>query len=295
MKTITTTDQVQLAITEAGSGTAIIFVHEFAGDMDSWHLQIRHFARSYHCIAFNARGYPPSDVPTDPAAYSQDRARDDIRDVMDALGIEHAHIVGISMGGFACLHFGLRYPERALSLLVAGCGYGAEPAQRPAFQRDALTLARTLETQGMAKIAPTYARGPARVQFENSDPIGFAEFEHALAAHSTMGSARTMAGVQAARPSLWDLAPQLRALHVPVLILNGDEDQGCLTPGLFLKEHLPACGLATLPCTGHTPNLETPAWFNLFAEDLFHRSELGKWPVRDPRSRNTSALGEVKS
>ncbi|MYN13889.1 alpha/beta fold hydrolase [Pusillimonas sp. TS35] len=293
MKTITTSDQVRLAVTEHGSGDAIVFVHEFAGDMRSWHLQIRHFARRYRCVAFNARGYSPSDTPDDVDLYSQSRARDDIRDVMNALGIERAHVVGLSMGAFATLHFGLEYPERAVSLLLAGCGYGAEPARRAAFQKDAQTLAQTLEAQGMKAIAPQYARGPARVQFEGSDPLGFAEFEQALATHSTIGSARTMAGVQAMRPSLWDMTDRLRALTVPVLIVNGDEDQGCLTPGLFMKEHIASCGMATLPCTGHTPNLEEPALFNMLAEDLFHRSELGKWPMRDPRSMSGSALGDI--
>jgi len=292
--TITASDHVRLSVTDVGTGSAIVFIHEFAGDRHSWHLQMRYFARRYRCVAFNARGYPPSDVPEELACYSQERARDDIRDVMDGLGLERAHLVGLSMGAFAALHFGLAYPERAVSLLVAGCGYGAQPETRKNFQQDALALAQTLQTQTMAQVARQYARGPARVQFERSDPFGFAEFEQALATHSTTGSARTMAAVQAMRASLWDLAPQLQTMNVPVLILNGDEDQGCLLPGLFLKEHIPACGMVTLPCTGHTPNLEEPALFNTFAEDLFHRSELGRWPTRDPRSRSQSVLGDVR-
>src|SRR5215831_5102121 len=104
-------------------GSSGRLLHEFAGDYRSWETQVRHFARSYRCISYNARGYPPSDVPADGERYSQDRARDDIRAVLDALKIDKAHIVGLSMGGFAALHFGFTYPQRARSLVVAGCGY----------------------------------------------------------------------------------------------------------------------------------------------------------------------------
>src|SRR5216117_2732532 len=104
---------------DVGEGIPLIFVHEFAGEARSWHLQVRFFARRYRTIAFNARGFPPSDVPEDPKAYSQDLAVEDIRGMLDALDIKKAHICGLSMGGYATLHFGLRFPERALSLVVA--------------------------------------------------------------------------------------------------------------------------------------------------------------------------------
>ena len=133
MPHLTTDDGISLYYEETGSGTPIVLVHEFADDYRGYEGQMRYFGRRYRAIAYNARGYPPSDVPEDPGRYSQDRARDDIRAVLDALAIDQAHIVGISMGGFATLHFGLAYPERALSLVVAGCGYGAEPGKRQQF------------------------------------------------------------------------------------------------------------------------------------------------------------------
>ena len=128
MAKATTDDGVGLYYEETGSGAPIVFVHEFAGDLRSFEPQVRYFSRRYRCILYNARGYPPSDIPADVESYSQERARDDIRSVLDALKIDKAHIVGVSMGGFAVLHFGFAYPGRALSLVVAGCGYGAEPA-----------------------------------------------------------------------------------------------------------------------------------------------------------------------
>src|SRR5882762_10277402 len=87
----TTDDGVRLYYEETGSGSPIIFVHEFAGDHRSWELQLQHFGRRYRAITYAARGYPPSDVPEDPASYSQNRAADDILAVLDHLAIPKAH------------------------------------------------------------------------------------------------------------------------------------------------------------------------------------------------------------
>lgn len=128
MPYVTADDGVKIYYEDVGQGLPIVFVHEFGGDFRSYEAQVRYFGRRYRCVAYNARGYLPLDVPDDERAYSQDRARDDVRAVLDGLRIDQAHIVGISMGGFATLHFGMAYPRRASSLVVAGCGYGAEPA-----------------------------------------------------------------------------------------------------------------------------------------------------------------------
>jgi pimeloyl-ACP methyl ester carboxylesterase len=124
----TAADGVKLYYEEAGSGTPIVFVHEFGDNYRSWEQQVGFFSRRYRCIVYAARGYPPSDIPADVERYSQRQACDDIAAVMDHLGLVKAHIVGISMGGFATLHFGLNHASRALSLTAAAAGYGAEKA-----------------------------------------------------------------------------------------------------------------------------------------------------------------------
>ncbi len=208
MPVLSTDDGVKLHYEEAGSGTPIVFVHEFAGDYRSWEPQLRHFSRRYRCIAYNARGYPPSDVPEDFEGYSQERAREDIRCVLDALGLERAHIVGFSMGAFATLHFGMRYGcrglkslTRALSLTVAGGGYGAHPVQHAKFQADSRENAKAILEKGMAHFAATYGHGPTRVQLQNKDQRSFDEYVRQLSEHSALGSANTMLGYQARRPS----------------------------------------------------------------------------------------------
>jgi pimeloyl-ACP methyl ester carboxylesterase len=291
MPHLTTDDGVRLYYEETGAGTPIVFVHEFADDYRGYEGQLRYFARRYRPIAYNARGYPPSDVPDDPARYSQDRARDDIRAVLDGLAIQKAHIVGISMGGFATLHFGLAYPERALSLVVAGCGYGAEPGKRQQFHEETAKTVALIESAGMKAASETYAIGPTRVQFQNKDPRGWAEFAARLADHSTLGSANTMRGVQARRPSLWDLTDRMCRLEVPSLIMTGDEDEPCLEPGLLMKRTIPTAALVVFPNAGHAVNLEEPDLFNRTLDEFFHQVESGRWPRRDPRSVTGSILG----
>ena len=291
MPHLTTDDGVRLYYAETGAGAPIVFVHEFADDYRGYEAQLRYFARRYRSIAYNARGYPPSDVPDDPGRYSQDRARDDIRAVLNGLAIRKAHVVGISMGGFATLHFGLAYPERALSLVVAGCGYGAEPGRRQQFHEETAKTVALIESGGMKVASETYAIGPTRVQFQNKDPRGWAEFAARLADHSTRGSANTMRGVQARRPSLWDLTDRMRNLEVPTLIMTGDEDEPCLEPGLLMKRTIPTAALVVFSNTGHAVNLEEPDLFNRTLDEFFHQVESGRWPRRDPRSVTGSILG----
>jgi pimeloyl-ACP methyl ester carboxylesterase len=284
MPYITADDGVRLYYEEAGAGTPLIFVHEFAGDYRSFETQMRYFARRYRCIAYNARGYPPSDVPVEPERYAQARARDDIRAVLDGLAIARAHVVGVSMGAFATLHFGLVYPERASALVIAGCGYGADPARREQFQQEAEAAAERFTTLPPVDSANGYALGPTRVQLQNKDPRGWEEFRRMLAEHSVHGSALTLRGVQKLRPSLYDLVDQLRRMTTPALIMAGDEDEPCLEASVMLKRKIPTAGLAILPRTGHAMNLEEPALFNALVAEFFHQVEAGRWTTRDPRS-----------
>ena len=277
MPHLTTDDGVKLHYEEAGAGTPIVFVHEFAGDLRSWDPQLSHFSRRYRCIAYNARGYPPSDVPESMERYSQERARDDVLAVMDALKIQRAYVVGLSMGGFATLHFGIKYSARALGLVVSGCGYGAVPSQREEFQRSSRANAKAMLEEGMAKFAATYGHNASRLQLRSKDPRGFDRYIRYLSEHSALGSANTMLGYQARRPSLYDLRTEMAGITAPTMVVAGDEDDATLEPGLLMKRTIPRAGLVVLPRSGHALNLEDPALFNGIVEDFFHQVESGRW------------------
>lgn len=291
MPAITTDDGVRLHVEQTGAGEPILFIHEFAGDHRSWEPQVRHFSRNYRCITYAARGYPPSDVPADPAAYSQARAVADAVAVLTALDIPKAHVVGLSMGGFTALHLVLWHPDRVRGAVVAGAGYGAHPDRQDAFRAECEATAAAFDAEGAVEVAKRYALGPARVQFQNKNPRGWAEFAAQLGEHSSSGSALTMRGVQSGRPSLYALRAELAAIQTPVLILVGDEDEGCLETDLMLKRTIPTAGLQILPQTGHTANLEEPDLFNAAVDRFLAAVEHGGWRRRDPRSLSTSTTG----
>ncbi len=266
-------DGVRLYYEETGSGYPILFIHEYAGDYLSWEPQLRYFSRRYRCIAYNARGYPPSDVPETAEAYGQDQATDDASRVLAHLGIARAHIVGLSMGGFAAAHFGLRHGAAARSLVVGGCGYGSAPDDHATFAGWCRDNADRIDEIGMAAFGPPYFDTPARATLKRKVPREFDESLRRFCAHSVLGAAMHMRHVQGERPSLWDFEDQLAALAMPVLIVNGDVDEQCHVTGAYLKRTIPDSGHWMLPDTGHAINLEEPELFNQGLERFFAAAE----------------------
>ena len=291
MSFIKTDDNVKLFYESTGKGEPIIFVHEFAGDYRSWEPQINYLSRYYQCISFCARGYPPSEVPENESSYSQERAWRDILSVMDNLKIEKAHIVGLSMGGFATLHLGINAQDRVLSLVIAGCGYGAIPIDKTNFNKEAdfsnisLDSAKIILNEGMDKFGSEYALGPSRVQFQNKDSKGWQLFNDQLIKHDPVGSANTLLGVQNKRPNLYSLEKEISDITCPTLIINGDEDDMCLEVGLYLKRTIKTAGLLLVPKTGHTINLEEPDLFNNHLFKFFTAVNSSSWGSRDKRAK----------
>lgn len=279
MPHVTTSDGVRLYCEEAGRGDAIVFVHEFAGHHLSWETQMRYFARRYRCITFQARGWPPSDVPEKPESYSQARAADDIADVMAGLGLSRAHIVGLSMGATAALEFAIRHPGKGLSITAAGAGSGAtrDPEARKRFSAEALGVAELIEKDGIKALGDRYLSAPARQQLLIKDPRGYDEFKRQFVEGADKGRALTMRGVQSARAPMFEREAELKAIREPVLIVCGDEDDATLDVSLFMKRTIPRAGLMVFPRTGHGINLEEPAGFNAVVQDFIHAVEKDRW------------------
>jgi len=276
-------NNVKLYYEEAGSGIPILFVHEFAGDWRSWEAQVRFFSSRYRAITFSARGYPPSDVPDSPEAYSQDLQIADVKGLLGALGVDKAHVCGLSMGSYTTLLFGLKFPERARSLTIAGSGYGSGQ-NRQEFHRRVTEIAEKMMGEGMKAVSEGYTQGPTRVQLQNKNPRAWEEFCRQFEEHSAVGSAYTLLGVQRQRPSVMDLGEQLKTLNLPALIMLGDEDDPGMEGSLFMKRNLPRAGLEIYPRSGHPLNLEEPERFNRSLLDFITAVDAGHWEPRDPRS-----------
>jgi pimeloyl-ACP methyl ester carboxylesterase len=266
---------VDIYYEEAGTGPALVFSHEFAGSWESWEAQMRFFARRYRTIAYNNRGYPPSSVPEEAAAYSEEQSVEDLRALLDALGVERAFLCGLSMGGGVVLKFGLRHPQRCLGLVVAGAGSGSE--NRAQFEAGVEAWLEVFGRGDMKAALAVTAANPTRVRLQQKDPLGWASFSEQFLRHSPLGSAHTLREVQVKRRTIYQVEEEMRGLNVPVLILVGDEDAPCIGPALLMKRTLPNAGLMMFPKSGHAINLEEPELFNRAVQDYLTAVERGDW------------------
>jgi proline iminopeptidase len=280
----TTSDNVQLYFEEAGHGTPILFVHEFAADYASWEPQMRYFSRSHRCITYSARGYIPSHIPEQADDYSYKHFRDDAIAMLDFLKIKAAHLVGLSMGAYSALQVGIHAPDRALSLTLAGVGSGFEKERLQGFRDQCMAHAQEFEKGDPDVVARVSGMAPGRIAFLLKDPRGFKEFYDALAKHDAQGSAHTQRGFQGGRPPLYEFEDDIGRVTQPTLIIVGDEDDSCIEASLYLKKHIATSGLAMFPKTGHVLNQEEPALFNETLERFLVQAEAGRWGARDPRS-----------
>jgi pimeloyl-ACP methyl ester carboxylesterase len=269
---------IELYYEETGTGFPVVFCHEFAGDYRSWDPQVRAFDRLYRCVTYSHRGYPPSSVPSEPDAYSQDFLISDLHALVLQLRLEKAHFVGFSMGGNVVLNFALRYPELCRSISVVGTGAGTTNRER--FVEDIDTVVGLIRSRGIGAFAEKYSEGPTRQPYKRKDPHGWAVFRSQLAEHSAEGQAHTMQGVMLQRPTIFSLESALRGLRVPALIAIGDEDEPCVDVAAFLKRVLPSAGLLVLPQSGHAINLEEPSLFNAAVLDFWRMVEAERWPQR---------------
>jgi pimeloyl-ACP methyl ester carboxylesterase len=266
-----------------GDRPVILFLHEYAGDHRSWGAQVAALKDRYRCLAVSARGYPPSDCPDDPAAYSQQLMNADALAVLDAAGVNKAHVVGLSMGAFTALQLAQFHSGRLLSATVAAGGSGSaeDPAAREGFVTEALGLAAMMEKQG-AIPAEAMCKGPTRIQLRAKDEAAWRMSVEHLSSHPARAAAHMLRGVQVGRPSLRDQEDTLAAVKLPVLLMVGDEDTSCLHVNVWLKGIMPAARLMVFPASGHALNLEEPDLFNAALARFLALVESGGWRPRDP-------------
>jgi pimeloyl-ACP methyl ester carboxylesterase len=268
---------VNIYFEETGSGFPLVFAHEFAGDYRSWEMQVRYFSRQYRCITYNARGYPPSGVPSGASDYSQRHSVEDLYGLLKHLGIDKAYIVGLSMGGATAVNFAIAHPEATAALVLCGTGSGSDAEQRSVWENQMEQNAAIMSSQGLAAVADTYGRSPNRMQYLRKDPRGWQEFFQQFSDHSALGSAMTIRNTLLKRPTVYQLEAQLQGMKMPTLIMVGDEDEACIAPSLFMKRYIPGAGLLMFPSSGHLINLEEPEMFNHQLARFLGIVEAGRW------------------
>jgi len=164
-------------------------------------------------ITYNHRGYPPSSVPKEALAYSQEQLVEDLRQLLGHLGVRLAHIGGCSMGANVALNFGLAHPEMAKSLIVVGCGSGT--VDREPFVRAQLARADELEREGIDALVRNFETLATRRAFREKDPRGWEEFVRYVREHDAVACAHLMRGVIMKRKTIFELEAKLRELRRP--------------------------------------------------------------------------------
>ena len=285
MPHITARDGTRLYYEEAGSGSPVIFVHEYAGDYRTWEMQMRFFSRAHRCITYSQRGYPPSDVPKDGARYSQDIARDDVLAVMDALKVDKAHVVGHSMGAYTALHVGIHAPARCISVVAAGCGWGSSPDAKKREEMKALAAetGKMFAEEGIAR-RPLRNMPTRRCARHRRTRIRAATPNSPACCRSIprkgMRTPCSISSSSGRRYGRW--RADLKKFSVPLLVIVGDEDEPCIDGSVYLKRTAPTAGLLVIPRTGHNVPTEEPAAFNTALADLFAAAEAGRWLAHKP-------------
>ena len=266
---------VALYYESTGEGVPVVLCHEFAGDLRAWEPQVRFLARRYRVVAFNYRGYPPSDVPEDPRGYGPEGLVADLLGLLDGIGLERVHLVGLATGGNLVLNFAIAHPERVRSLIVAGAGAGT--VDRPAWLEAARRFADDIARDGCEGIVANVADAPQRVIFRTKDPRGWQEFVDGMRRLSPTGAEQVMRQVLIPRPPIYELAEGIRGLAMPILVMCGDRDAPAFEPSRFIRDTAPHAGLAVAPMCGHTLNSEEPEWFNGIAGSFLAAVDAGRW------------------
>ncbi|MXW49158.1 MAG: alpha/beta fold hydrolase [Gammaproteobacteria bacterium] len=235
----------------SGEGPALLFAHGAGGNAAIWFQQTAHFAGRFNCIAFDHRGFARSPAP--PSTLTAAQFRDDALAVLDAAGVDRAHVVAQSMGGYTALRLALDAPDRVASVTLSGTS-GGLPNEQPSEALKAL-----VSGNASSGIAATMARAT------KADKPKMALYA-AISAFNTAFSFANLADlVGDGGPSLADA----RGIACPVLFVAGREDP-LFPPSLLASyvPHFPNARITVVDDAGHSPYYEQPEVFNALLDEF---------------------------
>lgn len=277
---VETSDGFALCVEECGpeGRDTILFAHEFGGDMSSWDGVFESLSESFRCIRFAARGFHPSDVPSEVSAYGQDRSTRDLLDAAEAMGLRRFHIVGCSMGSFTALMAAIEAPDAILSLTLIGCSTGPQGAEERRVYREALSQEMTLlDDKAGDGAVEWFATDSAYARMGEKQPAIWRAYLDHLKFQSVEGARNVLNTVHWNRPSLMGLREGIEKITAPVLVLYGVEDHSLvLQTAPFLRDCLSKCRVLPVPGTGHLVHLEEPDLFLDALLQLLQETELPK-------------------
>ena len=249
---------IRIHYEEEGSGFPMVLAHGLCATLHEWDETVEFFRGRYRVIAYDARGHGRSEVPDRIEAYSQDIMVEDLRAVMDNLGVDRAILGGHSMGADVVLHFALQQPKRCAALVPVGTGGGSSDSK--GWHEWMGKLADLAEREGMEAFWDL-VKGQPSLAASRSDPRLGPRIAQELLDSSPRGMSCAIRGVLLTRPSILDLESQLKGLSVNTLVVLGELDTPVAEASQFMARHIPGASLLAIPGVGHEPQLEVPEAF----------------------------------
>lgn len=253
---------IQLYYDDKGSGQPIVFVHGHPFNHTMWKYQISHFSKEYRLIMPDLRGYGRTEIT--PGRVMLDEMALDILHLLDVLQIEQAVLCGLSMGGQIVLDFYRLFPHKVKALIIVDSDARGET---PETYRQRMQKAATILEVGMKQhtddtiheyIAPASMKNTP-VYTHLYEMMTTTPAEGAAAAHKGRGQRR-------------DHLPILPHIHVPTLIVVGEEDFFTPEPiARLMSDAIPGAQLAVIPGAGHLPNMEKPDEFNTIVNSFLRK------------------------
>jgi 2-succinyl-6-hydroxy-2,4-cyclohexadiene-1-carboxylate synthase len=275
---------VELYYEVAGAGPPLVLVHGFACGLRMWDPQVKALARAWRIVTYDVRGHGISEAPAEGAGYSQPISVADLGGLLEHLQIRRTAVGGLSMGGNIALNFALAHPEMVRALVVADTGAGSDDAAD--WSATVHGLADVLDRGGLEAFADAAVANPLFARYAAQGPAAERFIRSCLMTHRARGLAHTGREVLTRRPSLYSLAPRLRTLKVPTLLIVGEHDEPCVKVHRFLAETIPDARHVVISHAGHLTSLEASDAFNR-AVARFLR-ETARRPTRGGRRRARS-------
>jgi 3-oxoadipate enol-lactonase len=245
----TTDHSTKIYWDETGHGDPLLLIMGLGYSHEMWHRTWPLMAHHFRTLVFDNRGVGKSEVPPGPYAVADMAA--DAAAVLDAAGVDRAHVYGISMGGMIAQEFAIRYPQRVRSLVLGCTGCGGQnsiPAAPNVLQVLLARATMTPEEGAEAMVPYIYDASTPRARIEEDLAIRRRTFPTAA------GYLAQMQGILA-----WTCFDRLGQIHAPTLIIHGETDQ--LVPpqnAEVLKQHIPGARLAMLPHASHIFTTDQP-------------------------------------
>jgi len=257
---VTQVSGVRIHYKDEGQGYPVLFMHGFASDLQSWDEQVPVLVDKYRVVRYDCRGHGGSESPDHQDDYSQEILVDEALGLLDAIGLDKAHVCGLSMGGGTALNLALKHPDRVSAAIIAstGAGSGAEESFLEGFK----ALTDMLDRGDLESFAKTLASSPVAAVFSKLRPDLIETTKERRMRNNPGGLAHIIRGAIMRRKSIFALEDQLKNMKVPALIVAGELDQACRGPADFMGRHIPRSRLVVFPETGHVVNLERREDFN---------------------------------